>query len=67
MAYKIEKFGDHRERRSFSKTKSVLALADLLEIQKKSYQRFLEVGIKEVFDEIFPIENFTGKITLALG
>ena len=67
MAYKIEKFGDHRERRSFSKTKSVLALADLLEIQKKSYQRFLEVGIKEVFDEIFPIENFTGKITLAFG
>ena len=64
MAFKIEKFGDHRERRSFSKTKSTLALADLLEIQKKSYAEFLEHGIQEVFEEMFPIENFTGKITL---
>ena len=51
MAYKVKKFGDYRERRSFSRTKNVLELNDLLEIQKKSYQQFLEVGIKEIFDE----------------
>ena len=67
MAYKIEKFGDHRERATFSKIKNTLALTDLLEIQKKSYQRFLEEGIKEVFDDLFPVESFTGNISLELG
>ncbi len=67
MAYKIEKFGDHRERRSFSKTKNILELTDLLEIQKKSYQEFLESGIKEVFSDLFPVESFTGSISLEFG
>ena len=67
MAYKVEKFGDHRERRTFSKIKNTFALTDLLEIQKKSYQRFLEVGIKETFEDLFPIESFTGNISLELG
>ncbi len=67
MAYKVEKFGDHRERRTFSKIKNTLALTDLLEIQKKSYQRFLEEGIKEVFEDLFPVESFTGNISLELG
>ena len=64
MAYKIEKFGDHRERRTFSKTTNTLALTDLLEIQKKSYAWFLESGIKEIFDELFPVDSFTGNISL---
>ena len=67
MAYKVEKFGDHRERRSFSKTKNILALTDLLEVQKKSYEWFLESGIKEVFDDLFPVESFTGNISLEFG
>lgn len=67
MAYKIKKFGDHRERRTFSKINNTLELTDLLEIQKKSYQRFLEEGIKEVFDELFPVESFTGNISLEFG
>ncbi len=64
MAFKVEKFGDHRERRSFSKTKRILELTDLLEIQKKSYQEFLESGIKEVFEDLFPVVSFTGNISL---
>ena len=64
MAYKVQKFGDHRERRSFSKTTNALALTDLLEIQKKSYQWFLTEGIDEVFKDIFPVESFTGKVSL---
>ncbi len=64
MAYKVQKFGDHRERRSFSKTTNALALTDLLEVQKKSYQWFLEEGIEEAFKDIFPVESFTGKVSL---
>ena len=67
MAYKVKKFGDYRERRSFSKTKNVLELNDLLEIQKKSYQQFLDEGIKEIFDDLFPVESFTGNISLEFG
>ena len=67
MAYKTLKFGNYRERRSFAKSKNTLELADLLEIQKKSYQDFLENGIKEVFDDLFPVESFTGNISLEFG
>ena len=58
MAYKNAKFGDYRERRSFSRSKNNLQLQDLLEVQKKSYQDFLEVGIKEVFEDLFPTIYF---------
>jgi DNA-directed RNA polymerase subunit beta len=67
VAYKVEKFGDHRERRSFSTSRNTMELQDLLEIQKKSYQEFLETGIKEVFDDLFPVESFTGNISLEFG
>ena len=61
------KFGDHRERVSFSKTTNNLELTDLLEIQKKSYAWFLEEGIKEIFEDLFPVESFTGNISLEFG
>jgi len=67
VAFKVEKFGDYRERRNFSKTKNILKLEDLLEVQKKSYQDFLEVGIKEVFEDLFPVESFTGNVSLEFG
>ena len=67
MSFKIAKFGDHRERRTFSKTKNTLELTDLLEIQKKSFNWFLEEGIREIFDDLFPVESFTGNISLEFG
>ena len=67
MAYKLNKFGDYRVRRNFSRSKSTMELTDLLEIQKKSYQKFLEEGIKEVFEELFPVESFTGNLTVDFG
>ena len=67
MAYKLKKCGDYRTRRSFSKSKNTMELQDLLEIQKKSYQKFLEEGIKEVFEELFPVESFTGNLTVDFG
>jgi len=44
-----------------------MELSDLLEIQKKSYQDFLEVGIGDVFKELFPVESFTGNVTIDFG
>ena len=44
-----------------------MELSDLLEVQKKSYQQFLETGIREVFDELFPVESFTGNVTVDFG
>jgi len=67
VAYKVEKFGDHRERRNFSKLRNKLELSNLLEIQKDSYKKFLEEGIKEVFEDIFPVESFSGNLSLELG
>ncbi len=67
MAYKVKKFGDYVERRTFSRAKNTMELTDLLEIQKKSYNWFLEEGIKEIFEDLFPVESFTGNVTLDFG
>ncbi len=67
MAFKLQEFGDYVKRRSFSKSRNTMELSDLLEIQKKSYQWFLEEGIKEVFEELFPVESFTGNVTIDFG
>ena len=67
MAYKIINCGNHRKRRSFSRIKNTYELTDLLEIQKKSYQWFVETGIKEVFEDLFPVENFSGTLSLEFG
>ena len=67
VAYTVKKFGDYRERRSYAKTKNAIELSNLLEIQKKSYEWFMTEGIKEVFDDIFPVESFTGNLTLEFG
>ena len=67
MAYKTVKFGDHRERRSFSTKYSTLELSNLLEVQKDSFDLFLKEGIKEVFEDIFPVESFSGYLSLEFG
>ena len=67
VAYTVKKYGDYRERRSYAKTKNAIELNNLLEIQKKSYDWFMTEGIKEVFDDIFPVESFTGNLTLEFG
>ncbi len=67
MAYTIKKINDKRERRSYAKTKNAIELSNLLEIQKKSYEWFLTEGIKEVFEDIFPVESFTGNLSLEFG
>ena len=67
MSYKIVKSGDYRERRKFSRIRNSYELKDLLEIQKKSYNWFITDGIKEVFEDLFPVENFSGTLSLEFG
>ena len=67
LAYKIQKINEKRERRNYGKTKNAIELNNLLEIQKDSYQWFITEGIKEVFDDIFPVESFTGNLSLEFG
>ena len=67
MAYEIQKINKKRERRNYGKTKNKVELNNLLEIQKDSYNWFLTEGIKEVFDDIFPVESFTGNLSLEFG
>ena len=67
VAYTVKKIGAYRERRNYGKTKDALELSNLLDIQKKSYEWFMTEGIDEVFKDIFPVESFTGNLTLEFG
>ena len=51
-------------RMSFSRQKEVLQMPNLIEIQKDSYDWFLGEGLREVFRDIFPIEDFAGHLSL---
>ncbi len=51
-------------RMSYQRQKEVLEMPNLIEVQKNSYQWFLDDGLKEVFDDISPIEDYSGKLSL---
>jgi len=51
-------------RMSYSRQKEVLEMPNLIEVQKNSYQWFLEEGLKEVFDDISPISDYGGHLSL---
>ena len=51
-------------RMSYSKQKEVLEMPNLIEVQKDSYQWFLDEGLKEVFDDISPIADYSGHLSL---
>ena len=53
-----------RTRMSFSKIKEIADLPNLIELQVDSYKWFLEEGLKEVFEDISPIEDYTGNLIL---
>jgi len=60
----LVQYGQHRQRRSFARIKEVLELPNLIEIQTASYEWFLEEGLREMFRDISPIEDFTGNLSL---
>ena len=51
-------------RMSYQRQKEVLEMPNLIEVQKDSYNWFLKEGLKEVFDDISPIEDYGGKLSL---
>ncbi|WP_395322955.1 DNA-directed RNA polymerase subunit beta [Levilactobacillus parabrevis] len=64
MAGHLVKYGKHRTRRSYSRIKEVLDLPNLIEIQTNSYNWFLDEGLRDMFDDIMPIEDFQGNLSL---
>ncbi|MPM18404.1 DNA-directed RNA polymerase subunit beta [bioreactor metagenome] len=53
-----------RTRMSFSKIKEIADVPNLIELQVDSYKWFVEEGLKEVFEDISPIEDYTGNLIL---
>ena len=51
-------------RMSYSRQKDVLEMPNLIEVQKNSYQWFLDEGLKEVFEDISPIADYSGQLSL---
>ncbi|MEY9977103.1 DNA-directed RNA polymerase subunit beta [Lysinibacillus sp. RC79] len=64
MTGQLVQYGQHRQRRSFARINEVLELPNLIEIQTASYEWFLEEGLREMFRDISPIEDFTGNLSL---
>ncbi len=57
-------YGGKKVRMSYSRQKEVLEMPNLIEVQKDSYNWFLEKGLKEVFDDISPIADYSGHLSL---
>ena len=55
------------KKKKYAAIPEVLPLPNLIEIQKKSYQWFLEEGLRELFDEISPIDSYNGTLSLEFG
>jgi len=56
-----------RARKSFSRIEHVLDLPNLIDIQKASFQWFLDEGLRETIDDISPIEDYTGSLAVEFG
>ncbi|WP_040953133.1 DNA-directed RNA polymerase subunit beta [Gorillibacterium massiliense] len=63
MAGHLAQYG-RRTRRSYARINEVLEVPNLIEIQQKSYQWFLDEGLREMFQDISPIQDFTGNLVL---
>ncbi len=59
--------GPKRQRHSFAKITDVLNLPDLIELQKASFKWFINDGLKDAFESISPIKDFTGNLVLEFG
>lgn len=64
MGYQTVKYGKKAERRNYSRMRYDIELPDLIEIQTKSFKWFIDQGIKELLDDISPIEGHNGDLKL---
>ncbi|NLA05316.1 MAG: DNA-directed RNA polymerase subunit beta [Firmicutes bacterium] len=53
-----------RKRRSYARIEEVHGLPDLIEVQRSSHRWFMQEGLQEIFQDITPIEDFTGNLVL---
>lgn len=60
----VTQVGERQQRISFGKIKEVLDMPNLIDIQRTSYNWFLNQGLLETFEDISPIEDFTGNLVL---
>ena len=67
MNYKNVNYGKKSVRRSYSKIRTDVDLPDLIEIQTKSFDWFVNQGLKEVFEDASPIKSFNGDLKLYFG
>lgn len=67
MNYKIKSVNSLVKRRDYTKISGDLPLPNLIELQTDTFKWFIEKGIKEVFDEVFPVVSADGDIVLTLG
>jgi len=63
MVHEVQ-MGKLRTRQSFSHVEEILDMPDLIEVQKNSYQRFLDVDLREVLDDVSPIVDYTENLSL---
>ncbi|MDR5599361.1 DNA-directed RNA polymerase subunit beta [Paenibacillus larvae] len=63
MAGHLVQYG-RRKRRTYARINEVLEIPNLIEIQQKSYQWFLDEGLREMFQDISPIQDFTRNLVL---
>ena len=62
QGYRIVQLGKKAQRRDYSKVSGTLDLPDLVEVQTASYEWLCKEGLKEVFEDIYPIQNYGGNI-----
>ncbi|NLJ87060.1 MAG: DNA-directed RNA polymerase subunit beta, partial [Firmicutes bacterium] len=60
----VAQVGEKQQRISFGRIKEVLDMPNLIDIQRTSYEWFLNEGLLEMFEDISPIEDFTGNLVL---
>ncbi len=63
LAGQLVQYG-RRTRRSYARINEVLEVPNLIEIQQKSYEKFLDADLLELFQDISPIQDFTGNLSL---
>ena len=62
MNYKTSNYGKKASRRDYSKVHMQVELPDLIEIQTKSLDKFVEQGLQEVFNDVSPISSFNSSM-----
>ena len=56
--------GTIRARRSYARNQQIMKMPNLIDVQRDSYKWFLDHGLHEIFEDVFPIQDFTGSLVL---